>query len=113
MSKRTDPKRTFRAHSAAGDGLCCALCTRAVRLTAHHLIPRKLHRRPRFQRRYTRGELNVVVMLCEPCHRAVHRFHDEMTLGEHLNTLDALRGDPAIERHCAWVARQRRAPPVT
>ena len=85
----------------------CALCGRRVELTAHHLIPRKLHRRTRFKRTYSREELHKTVMLCRPCHRGLHVLFDEMTLGKSLNTLEALKAEPSIRRHYLWVKKQR------
>mgnify|MGYP003868711551 CR=1 FL=1 len=85
----------------------CALCERETALTFHHLIPRKMHRRTRFKKRFGREELQRGVDLCGRCHRGVHRLHDEMTLGHELNTLEALAADPAVARHVAWVARQK------
>jgi hypothetical protein len=76
-------------------------------LTFHHLIPRKLHRRRRFARSYTREQLNEGVQLCTRCHKGLHRLYSEMELGSRLNTESALREDPAIARHVAWVARQK------
>ena len=87
----------------------CALCGRDTQLTFHHLIPRKMHRRSRFRKRVDRGTLQAGIDICQPCHRGIHRLYDEMTLATHLSTLDALRSDEAIRRHCQWVARQRRA----
>lgn len=89
--------------SRAGD---CALCGRRAPLTFHHLVPRKVHRRPRFRRGYSREELATGVEVCSLCHSAIHRFHDEMTLATRLNTLEALRADPALARHAAWAAKQ-------
>lgn len=85
----------------------CALCEREVALTAHHLIPRKLHRRPRFKRLYSRSELRATVLICGACHRGLHRLFDEMHLGQYLNSLRALLAEPSVQRHCRWVARQR------
>ena len=86
----------------------CALCERVLPLTFHHLIPKKVARRPRFQKRYDRDTLAAGIYLCRLCHRAVHRFFDELTLGERLNTLEALREDPSLARHRAWAQKQRR-----
>lgn len=86
----------------------CATCDRATVLTFHHLIPRKLHRRKAFRRRFDRDALNRGILVCRACHSAIHRFYDEMTLGKHFATLEALRNDEALARHFAWVARQRR-----
>ncbi|KAB7624077.1 HNH endonuclease [Alkalilimnicola sp. S0819] len=90
----------------------CALCGRREPLTLHHLIPRKVHRRARFAKRYRREELNQGVLVCRRCHDGIHRRYDEMTLATRLNTLEALRADPDLARHFAWVAKQkRRCPP--
>lgn len=85
----------------------CQLCARESALTFHHLIPRKLHRRNRFAKHYSREQLNEGVMLCRRCHRGVHKLYSEMELGSRLNTLEALRQDPAVARHVVWVARQK------
>lgn len=92
-------------HARSPEG--CALCARAVALTFHHLIPRKMHRRTRFRRHYSREALNEGVMLCRLCHRGIHRLYDEMTLATELNTLAALASDEAVARHVAWVRKQR------
>ncbi len=87
----------------------CQLCGRDVPLTFHHLIPRKNHRKRFFQRRFDREEMRTRgVWLCRDCHRAIHQLYDERTLGQHLSTLEALRAEPAVRRHVAWVSRQRR-----
>ena len=86
----------------------CQLCARPMPLTFHHLIPRKVHGKPWFRRHFSREEMRGRgLWLCRPCHRAVHRFHDEQALGRQLNTLEALREDPAIARHVAWIAKRR------
>lgn len=109
----------MRAVQAARIGLCfvamsdrikfgnCALCSRRMSLTWHHLIPRKLHRRKHFQRNFSRAQLGAGINVCRPCHRGLHRLFDEMHLGKHLYTLDLLQADNAVSRHVAWVARQR------
>ena len=85
----------------------CALCGRTAPLTFHHLIPKKVHRRRRFARSYSKAELAQGIDVCRLCHRAIHRFHDEMTLARELNTLAALRQDEQLARHAAWAAKQR------
>lgn len=85
----------------------CPLCRRDTNLTFHHLIPKKMHRRNRFQKNYSREQLNAGVDVCARCHRGIHRLHDEMMLGSELNTLQALQSDPAVRKHVRWVARQK------
>lgn len=85
----------------------CELCQREAPLTFHHLIPRKVHRRPRFKKQYSPEQLQQGIWLCYPCHRAVHKFHDEMTLGQELNSLEKLLADPDVERHISWAKKQK------
>ena len=76
-------------------------------LQFHHLIPRKVHRRARFRKQFDREYLNLGVRICRPCHRGVHRLYDEMTLATELCTITALRADERVQRHVAWVRKQR------
>jgi len=85
----------------------CRLCERETYLTFHHLIPRKLHKRRRFVKTYTKEQLNEGVMLCPRCHKGLHKLHSESELGNQLNTLESLLADPAVSKHVAWVAKQR------
>lgn len=85
----------------------CELCQRDAPLTFHHLIPRKVHRRARFQKHYTLEQLQQGVWLCYPCHRAVHRRHDEMELALRFNSLEALKSDPDMASHIVWIRKQK------
>ena len=85
----------------------CTLCEREVALTFHHLVPRKLHKRKRFARQYSREQLNAGIMICQRCHKGLHRLYSETELGSRLNTEQALRDDDAVSRHISWVAKQK------
>ena len=85
----------------------CQLCERPTRLTYHHLIPKKMHRRTRFQKHYGRDELNRGIWICRKCHNGIHRLYDEMTLAKQFASLDALKQDPLLQRHVHWVRKQK------
>ena len=85
----------------------CPACQRDVDLTFHHLIPRKVHRRARFKKNFTRESLNQGIYLCRACHSGIHKRYDEMTLATHYASWDAISSDPDLQRHFAWVAKQR------
>jgi len=87
----------------------CALCNRKTHLTFHHLIPKKCHRRKRFQKLYTREKLSHGIEICRGCHTGLHRLFDELTLGKELYTLELLRAHPDVIRHSAWVSKQKTA----
>jgi hypothetical protein len=85
----------------------CPCCRRRARLTFHHLIPRKLHRRPHYRRRYSREHLHWGVFVCRRCHSGIHRIYDEQTLAKRFASLPALQADEQLRRHFRWVAKQR------
>jgi hypothetical protein len=91
--------------SAAGP---CPFCQRPQPLTFHHLIPRKLHRRRRYQRTYTREALGNGIYTCRDCHDAIHRAYDEQQLATAYASPEAIDSDPLLRRHFAWLSRQRR-----
>ena len=87
---------------------CCELCGRDKPLTFHHLIPRKVHGRRRFLRRYSKHEMKARGLhLCRPCHSGIHDLIDETELGERYNTKEDLLKHEGVARHVAWVARQK------
>ena len=86
----------------------CPFCRRERPLTFHHLIPRKVHRRTRFSKRYDRKTLNLGILVCRLCHSGIHACHDEMSLATDFNTPQALGKDPALQKHFRWVSKQKR-----
>ena len=86
----------------------CELCGRDQPLTFHHLIPRKVHGKRRFLRRYSKAEMkNRGLYLCRPCHAGLHDLIGEKELGERFNTREDLLAHEGVARHVAWVARQK------
>lgn len=89
------------------DTQLCRLCQRKAPLTFHHLIPRKVHRRPRFRKHYSVEALQSGIWVCCPCHRAIHKFHREMELAVHFYSLDRLLLDPLLQNHIHWAQKQK------
>lgn len=87
----------------------CELCGREKPLTKHHLIPRAVHGKARFRRRYSKTEMHTrSIMICRLCHNGIHDLiPDEKQLAEQFNTLDALRAHEGLQRHVAWVRKQK------
>ncbi len=86
---------------------CCQLCQRQTLLTFHHLIPKKMHRRKRFSKLYTKAELQQGVYLCRLCHKAIHKQYDELTLAQRFYSLALLQADEQLQRHIKWAAKQK------
>ncbi|MDT8895382.1 hypothetical protein RSO41_12020 [Halomonas sp. I1] len=83
----------------------CQLCGRAAPLTRHHLIPRALHGKARYRRRFDRAErLASILWVCHPCHRHLHAVLSERELAEHYRSREALLGHPEIRAFVEWLA---------
>lgn len=85
----------------------CPCCGRKARLTLHHLIPKKMHRRPFFRKHYDKATLAQGVFICRQCHDGIHRFYSEMELAKRLSSLTLLLEDPQLANYFAWVSKQR------
>ena len=85
----------------------CSLCHRVTWMTFHHLIPKKMHRRPYFRKHFAKEQLQAGINLCRPCHSGIHRLYDEMTLAKHYASLQALQDSEAVQRHVTWVKKQK------
>ncbi|NET74062.1 MAG: hypothetical protein F6K62_24945 [Sphaerospermopsis sp. SIO1G2] len=85
----------------------CPLCHRTLDLTFHHLIPKKLHRRTHYRKNYSKETLNQGIDICRKCHSGLHAIYSEVELGKRFNTIEAITADEALQKHFAWVAKQR------
>lgn len=86
----------------------CELCEREVHeVTRHHLIPRKLHRKKRFQKQFSSEELQETVDLCRLCHRQLHKLISHRELGETYHSLAQLRAHPGIQTFLVWARKQK------
>ena len=85
----------------------CPLCGREVSLTFHHLIPRKLHRRVRFKKSFSREERQRGIAICRRCHDGIHDIYDEMTLARTFASPSQLMADARLQKHFNWVAKQK------
>lgn len=87
----------------------CELCGRNKPLTKHHLIPRAVHGKKRFERRFGKKEMNERgLMLCKLCHDGIHDLiPSEKLLAEQYNTKELLLANEKIAKHVAWVRKQK------
>mmetsp|Transcript_14469 Transcript_14469/g.20402 ORF Transcript_14469/g.20402 Transcript_14469/m.20402 type:complete len:263 (+) Transcript_14469:308-1096(+) len=54
-----------------------------------------------------RSILNTTCNVCRPCHSAIHRAHDNVTLAEEYSTVQKLLGDENVYKFCKWASKQR------
>jgi len=110
----------------------CRLCQREMPLTFHHLVPKEehhhyvgkephwlllentkeekkdllLHRKKPLL--LTKLDLNSHgIMICRPCHSAVHRAETNATLGRSYCTLEALASHPSVAKFVAYARKQK------
>lgn len=86
----------------------CELCGRAKPLTFHHLIPKAMHGKTRYRKRYTKEEMHTRgLMVCRLCHNGIHDLIEEKQLGEEFNTKEKLLTHEPLLKHIAWVRKQK------
>lgn len=87
----------------------CELCEREVsETTFHHLIPKMLHKRNWYKKKYKKEYLKTNGLnLCDLCHYGIHHFYDEKTLGKEYNTLEKLLESEKIQKHIKWAIKQK------
>ena len=88
----------------------CELCGReGLKLTEHHLIPKAVHRKNRFRRRYDRAEmLTRKLLVCRPCHNAIHRcVPDEKVLAERYPTREELLTNECLAKQIRFLRKQK------
>jgi hypothetical protein len=85
----------------------CPCCKRNCLLTFHHLIPKKVHRRVRFRKHYSKEQLNAGINICRQCHSGIHNTYNEMQLAKQFYSLEALLADKDLARHFHWVSKQK------
>ena len=87
----------------------CELCGREQPLTEHHLIPKAVHTKKKFIRRFGKQEMKErKAMLCKLCHDGIHDLiEDEKELADSFNTTDLLIADERVHKHVEWVKKQK------
>jgi hypothetical protein len=85
----------------------CELCDRPRVLTKHHLLPRAVHRKKRYVKRYGKKEMRKRgLMICSDCHAGIHDLiPDEKELADNYYTKELLLANEAIKKHVTWVKK--------
>jgi hypothetical protein len=84
----------------------CELCQRHMFLTAHHLIPKKMHKKYKNNKVYTDVQLLQTANVCRPCHSAIHRIFTHCELACEYNTIDKYHNSDAIEKWINYIQKQ-------
>jgi len=86
----------------------CAMCKRhTTNITFHHLIPKTLHTKKWYTKRYTKSSLEEGIEICEDCHMAIHQFINEKELGKRYNSIELLIEHDKLQKFITWVAKQK------
>ncbi len=83
----------------------CELCGRTASLTKHHMIPRALHGKPKYRKRFSRVErLTSILWLCHACHGHIHNVLSEREMAEQYLGRDALMAHEDIRVFVEWLS---------
>ncbi|EFC45275.1 hypothetical protein NAEGRDRAFT_79530 [Naegleria gruberi] len=86
---------------------CCVMCEREMKLTRHHLIPRWTHRKFLKRGQYSKEHLNKVILICRPCHDAVHTFITLDEMAEKYHSLETIMEHPKVQGWIPYISRVR------
>ena len=86
----------------------CALCNRSdLKLTFHHLVPRKMHGKAYIEKLYPDVNLHTYgIDVCIPCHKSIHKHIEHRDLAERYATREALLEHPEIAKFVAFNRKQ-------
>jgi len=107
--------------AALVDGVCRTCGRDSLPLTFHHLIPKQVHAkylghpppRPYAAERAATGPCAKLelgshgILVCRPCHSAIHRIAPNAVLAERYSTLDALLRHDDFARWVAYVEKKK------
>lgn len=106
VEEEEEEEADYNSDQEYDDGMCL-LCGRDMPLTWHHLIPRTTHKKLLKRNLYTTKELNRGIMICRPCHSAIHKLIDEETMAAEFNTLEKLESYEPVQKWVAYASKQK------
>jgi len=86
---------------------CCLMCERKMLLTFHHVVPKEVHEWYKKHHGMTKNQLNQGIMICRPCHSALHSFEDNKTLAEKYSTINAIMDHPKVQKWLPYIRKRR------
>lgn len=89
---------------------CCELCGRDdTYLNFHHLIPRFVHGKGKFERQYEKDYMkHYGVWICKfGCHKTLHEFFSEKELAENFNSIDKILVNEKFQAYLKWYKKQK------
>ena len=88
----------------------CELCQRAnMKLTFHHLIPRKMHSKKYVQKVHPNIELNRHgISLCIPCHKQLHKLFTHRELALEYYSADRIIASERMKAAIKFNAKQKK-----
>lgn len=87
----------------------CEFCQRHLKLTFHHLVPKKVHKDRRVLKLFPDIDLiHYGIWLCVACHKHLHQNFNHDDLAFRLNKKDDLLNNDKIKSFTAWASKQRK-----
>jgi len=86
---------------------CCLMCEREMPLTKHHVIPKEVHEWYKKHHNKTKDELHQGIMICRPCHSAIHSFYDNKTLAANYSTIEQILADEKVQKFLPYIRKKK------
>ena len=88
----------------------CELCERTnMKLTFHHLIPRKMHDKKYIQKLHPTIEFNRYgIYLCIPCHNQLHTLFSHKDLAIEFYSIERIKTSEKMKAAIKFNAKQKK-----
>ncbi len=82
--------------------MSCEICSRKIKMTFHHLIPKLITKKIRKNKKKRKEfkNLNDGIDICNDCHVFLHREFSEKELFEQMRTLDSILKNNKVKK---WI----------
>jgi hypothetical protein len=87
----------------------CEFCQRHLKLTFHHLVPKKMHKDKRVLKMFPDVDLiHFGIWICTACHKHLHKSFGHEDLAFYLNEKEKLLRNDKVKRFTNWASKQRK-----
>jgi len=87
----------------------CPICKREMPEDCqeeHHLIPRAICKRQKYQGLPQLKKENRTITICVDCGNQIHKLFTEKELADRYNTLEKIVSQPSIQNWVKWISKK-------
>lgn len=86
----------------------CPICNRDLELTFHHFYPKCLHKKLRKNKKHRILKLEDGVLICNACHKHIHKMFSNKELCYELNTLKSIKETDIMRKWIPFISKTKK-----